>query len=1014
MSPYIHTFQRDNRWSGVFAVLMESCPAERPGQESEESMLKRHLRLQMDFVNTLFHTDPKRTYALRIITQPHSKIFSAGEILLVLLCRVDASDEKTARSQATSLAKEMAILLGGAMPDQQWVIIKEQAAFAALWEPFPTPKVYIQEIRRREAYINLETHHPRSKIGFAADIPTPANEDETTSVYFVNQFLPNPTSLARLLRTMLLHEAPLVYQAAISPAELTSAEKAELNSSISKCEQASTRKPRVDKDKAAAATEASLHQTDALAYGLIEEMLRLQDAPFQMQVMLASPVPLPPSLVEAAGVEITKPISNRLVSGGRASSPVDLQGGGYDAVEPAGSSERKTAAENFRFLELNPWGRTLAPKGCERFRQLVDASEATSAFRFPIAMVDGVTGLNLRISRSRPIPREIAVLASRKTGKFQIGQNNYMGQHQPVFLSEPDRLQHTYVMGQTGTGKTTLLKTMILQDIEAGRGVAVIDPHGDLFRELLHHIPANRIQDVVILDPTDAEFPVGLNLLECKGDEDRYFVVREFRGIMERLLADQYGINRGDMTGPAFYQHMQMNLMLAMSNPDKPGTLLEFYNIFQSKTYWKRWLPLKWSDSRLRTWVGQNLPNIDYLKRGSENHATWGEYLSSKFEDFIFDPKLRVIFGQRHSTIRIHEIMDEGKILLVNLAKGQLAEPNARFLGMVLLAKIQAAAMARSHITKAKRRPFYLYVDEFQSVATENFVMLLSEARKFGVSLTLANQFLSQVKDKRIQQAISGNVGTQICFRVGREDAELIEPQFAPFFDKYDLTNLHNRNAYVRTTVEGKSVNPFTLETTLPPQPTTEATGQDIIRASRLKYGRAKLEIERELTANLEPSVDALSKLIHQVHGEAKQSIQQCCQLLELDSKNSSDGAATKSSPKQDEKLNSVAGVVEAWLANCKELEKLVAPANNDNHKNESPLLEKFPALKKEFAAGFDLKVAKKIDMQLRSRLRVRADSNTSLEDVLVKIRANDARICFAEEIVRKELSQPLPKVAGS
>ncbi len=813
---------------------------------------------------------------------------------------------------------------------------------------------------------------------------------------------------------MLLHDAPLVYQAAISPAELTSAEKAELNSSISKCEQASTRKPRVDKDKAAAATEASLHQTDALAYGLIEEMLRLQDAPFQMQVILASPVPLPPSLVEAAGVEITKPISNRLVSGGRASSPVDLQGGGYDAVEPAGSSERKTAAENFRFLELNPWGRTLAPKGCERFRQLVDASEATSAFRFPIAMVDGVTGLNLRISRSRPIPREIAVLASRKTGKFQIGQNNYMGQHQPVFLSEPDRLQHTYVMGQTGTGKTTLLKTMILQDIEAGRGVAVVDPHGDLFRELLQQIPAHRREDVVILDPMDTEFPVGLNLLECESEEDRYFVVREFRGIMERLIFDQYGDKSTEWLGPSFFQHMQMNLMLVMSNPDNPGTLIDFYNIFQSKNHWKRWLPLHWSDTRLRTWVEKILPNIDYLRRGLDSHPTWGEYLSTKFEDFVFDPKLRMIFGQKHSTIRIREIMDQGKILLVNLAKGQLAEPNARFLGMILLAKIQAAAMARSHVLKAKRRPFYLYVDEFQSVATENFVMLLSEARKFGVSLTLANQFLSQIKDKRIQQAICGNVGTQICFRVGREDAELIEPQFAPFFDKYDLANLHNRNAYVRTTVDGKSVNPFTLETTLPPQPTAEATGREIIQASRLKYGRAKMEVEKQLTANLEPSVDALSKLIHQVHSEAKQSIRECCQLLELNPKNSSDGAAKKSSPDQDRKLNSVAGVVQAWLVNCKELEKLVVPASDDNHQNGSPLLEKFPTLKKEFAAGFNLKDARKTDTQMRGRLRVKADSKTSLEDILVKIRANDVRICFAEEIIRKELSQPLPKVAGS
>lgn len=850
MNPYIHIFQREERWNGVFAVLMESCPAEWPDRDSEEDGLKRHLFRQMDFVNTLFHKRPPRTYALRIITRPHSKIFSAGEIALALLCRVEAGDEKSARNHASSLARELAMLLGGAMPDHQWAMVEEAGAFTALWEPFPPAQSHIQEIRRREAHVNLETWRPKSKLGFVLDGTTPTSADESAAVYFVHQFLPKPTSLTRLLRTMLLHEAPLVYQAALSPVELKGAEKAELNAAISRCEQAAVRKPRGDRDQVAAATEASLHQTDALSYGLIEQMLRLQDAPFQMQVMLASPAPLPPSLVEAAGVEITNPISNRLASGGRASSPIELQGGGYDAVGPTSASERKIAGANFRFLELTPWGQTLAPKGCERLRQLVDASEVAAAFRFPVAMVDGVAGLHVRLSRSRPVPHEIAVLASRKTGKFQIGLNNCMGQRQPVFLSDQDRLQHTYVVGQTGTGKTTLLKTMILQDMEVGRGVAVVDPHGDLHRELLQQIPTHRVKDVVILDPMDAEFPAGLNLLECEGEEDRYFVVREFRGIMQRLLTDQYGSISAEWAGPAFFQHMQMNLMLAMSNADNPGTLLEFFNIFQSKQYWKRWLPLRWNDARLRTWVEQTLPNMDYLKRTGDNHSTWGEYLSSKFEDFVFDPKLRVIFGQKRSTIRIREIMDQGKILLVNLAKGQLAEPNARFLGMVLLAKIQAAAMARSNIPQLKRRTFYLYVDEFQSVATENFVLLLSEARKFGVALTLANQFLSQITDKRIQQAISGNVGTQICFRVGREDAEMMEPQFAPFFDKFDLANLHNRNAYVRTTVDGKSVTPFTLETTLPQAAASDDVAREVVNASRQKYGRARAEIEQELESS--------------------------------------------------------------------------------------------------------------------------------------------------------------------
>jgi hypothetical protein len=852
VNPYIYAFQRQDHWGAVFAVGMDSCPAERLGREAEEERFSNILRRQMDLVNTLFETHPPRTYASRIVTRPHPTVFSAGEITLGLLCRVEALDERTARRHATSLARELTTLLGGAMPDHQWSLVQDSVTFAAIWEPFPATRVHLREIRRRESYVNLETWRPRSKLGFGMEGAVPPSEDERSSVYFVHQFLPNPTSMARLLRSMLLHEAPLVYQAALGPVNLTIAEKTELNTAISRCEQAAARKPRADRDYCATTTDASLHQTDALACGLIEQMLRLQDAPYQLQVLLASPACLPRSLVEAAGVEITRPVMNRLVSAGRATTPVELQGGGYDVVAPSSASEKKVAAANLRFLELTPWGNTLAPRGCERLRHLVDASEAAAAFRFPVATVDGVMGLNVRVARSRPLPREIAVLTSKKTGKVQIGHNVYMGQHQPVFLSERDRLQHTYIVGQTGTGKTTLLKTMILEDMAAGRGVAVVDPHGDLFRELLLQIPAHRTQDVVVLDPVDAEYPVGLNLLECEGDEDRYFVVREFRGIIERLLADQYGRVSTEWIGPAFFQHMQMNLLLAMSNPEEPGTLMEFFNIFHSKTYWKRWLPLRWSDSRLRTWVEKNLPNVDYLKRGGATDPTWGEYLSTKFEDFVFDPKLRLIFGQKRSTIRIREIMDQGRILLVNLAKGQLAEPNARFLGMVLLAKIQAAAMARSTIPQAKRRIFYLYVDEFQSVATENFVLLLSEARKFGLALTLANQFLSQISDKRIHQAISGNVGTQICFRVGREDAEMIEPQFTPFFDKFDLANLPNRNAFVRTTVDGQSVTPFSMETVLPQSETSEATARELLKISRQKYGRAKADVERELEAGLQ------------------------------------------------------------------------------------------------------------------------------------------------------------------
>jgi hypothetical protein len=437
--------------------------------------------------------------------------------------------------------------------------------------------------------------------------------------------------------------------------------------------------------------------------------------------------------------------------------------------------------------------------------------------------------------------------------RLPLGENRYLGIPQPVYLTERDRRRHLYVVGQTGTGKTTLLKQMVLADMEAGRGLAVIDPYGDLFEELVALVPATRREDIVILDPADTDYPVGLNMLECADGTERHTVVREMRAIMQRLLEDQYQYHAAEFAGPVFYQHMQMNMLLAMSNVDDPGTLLEFYEIFRHERCWRRWLPLKWRDAQLQRWVEKTLPGLDYTKRYSEGQS-WGEYLSSKFDDFVFDPKLRFIFGQKRSTLDLSEIMNTGKILLVNLAKGILTEANARFLGMVLLAKIQAAAMKRVNMLTADRRSFYLYVDEFQSLATENFMLMLSEARKFGLGLVLANQFVSQIKDDRIIQAIFGNVGTLITFRVGHQDAAMLESQFLPYFDRHDLVNLSNWTAVVRTAVGGEVVAPFTLNTVAPDGIPDWETVPVLRAVSQKKYGRRRVIVEKEIARSLELS----------------------------------------------------------------------------------------------------------------------------------------------------------------
>jgi DNA helicase HerA-like ATPase len=399
------------------------------------------------------------------------------------------------------------------------------------------------------------------------------------------------------------------------------------------------------------------------------------------------------------------------------------------------------------------------------------------------------------------------------------------------------------MVGKTGVGKTRMLATMAQDDMEAGKGLCVIDPHGDLYRELLERIPSHRIDDTVLFDPTDDRFPPALNLLECDSELQRHFLVQEMVGIILRLIEDEFGYEAvGQFAGPIFLQHMRMNLLLVMSDAEDPGTLVEFHRIYQEKGYWKRWLPLRTQDPQLERWVEKVLPRTDYLAQNNDG-VSLGGYVGSKFEEFIFDPRVRNIFGQKRSTIDLREIMDTGKILLVNLAKGELTEANSRFLGMLLLAKLQAAALSRVSEPEEERKEFFVYVDEASTIASQNFVSLLSEGRKFRLGLILANQHIAQIRDPRIVESIL-NVGTILAFRVGQPDAEVMEREMFPDVSRFDLLNVPNYHAYMRTLVNGKPARPFSVRTALPPAPGSEERALEVQELSRKKYGRPRREEE--------------------------------------------------------------------------------------------------------------------------------------------------------------------------
>jgi hypothetical protein len=844
--------------SSVIALRLESCLARRGDIRLLDKIAGDWAETQRDFVNSLYSPDVDRTFALRFIARPDSAMVSAGRVDVVLLGKSGAKTAKQSRTAATDLGCELVALLCTHMPDYQWLPVTESEEFASLWNPFDSGKIQIAALRRRESMVSIQSLKSRPSLGRGRTATVLPEADAKSALYCVHPFAPRFTTFPGLMRMLLLQGGPVLFQTALRPTRLEQGEKQALHEQIGRCEHA------LGSNHAGNPLQPAIHRnrTSSLCRLLLGQAMRVEDAPFLHHAMLASRQPLTAGMMESAGIAITRPLGGDSADTNLEHATDALQTGGYDTARPAGDKDRTAAEKNLWNLDFDSWGPTLAPPSLVRLRHLLDASEAISSFQIPLATEEGLQGIEVRSARFRPMPPELA--SKPPAGAISPGFNPALGQLQPVRLSEAGRRLHTYVVGQTGTGKSTLLSSMIIEDMRAGRGLAVIDPHGDLYHELLRHVPPSREKDLVLLDPSDPERVPGLNLMECASETERHFVVREAREIIEKLVSDQYGNKSPDYMGPAFFQHMQMNMLLAMSNPERPGTLLDFYQIFQRKDHWKRWMPLRWRDPRLVSWVENNLPSIDYLKRGGDNNATWGEYLSAKFEDFVFDPLLRNIFGQQRSTIRMREIMDQGKILLVNLSKGQLAEQNARFLGYVLMARIKAAAMARADVPISKRRLFFLYVDEFQSLATSNFIPMLSESRKYGLSLVLANQFVSQISDDRIMNGIFGNVGTHVCFRVGRDDAEKLEPQFGPSFDRADLANLPNWHACVRTTVDGRVTAPFTLRTNpLSPTESDPERVAKMVDAAKAACTRPRAEVEQEIlasTARLGPMPDDSEK----------------------------------------------------------------------------------------------------------------------------------------------------------
>ncbi len=465
----------------------------------------------------------------------------------------------------------------------------------------------------------------------------------------------------------------------------------------------------------------------------------------------------------------------------------------------------------------------------EKTSFVLNTEEIASLFHFPTSYLKSPL-VHLLLMRTAPAPRNLP-----EEGVV-LGEVFYPGDKRKVRLTRKDRRRHLYVIGQTGTGKTNFLKYLAWQDMENQDGLCFVDPHGDLAEELLGLVPDSRIDDVIYFAPGETKRVMGLNILEYDPNypHQKTFIVNTLLEILGKL----YDLKL--VGGPLFEQYLRNGLLLLMDDPTAGYTLLDFPRVMVDDAFREKLLQKCKNSVVLEFWRKE--AKLAQGELSMENITTW---VTSKLNPFLSNDFVRPIIAQPRSTLNFYEIMNQGKILVVNLSKGMLGETSAYLLGMMLIAKLLSATFKRVEIPQDQRRDFYLFIDEFQNFAFDSLAQILSEARKYRLALHMAHQYVKQLPEE-LSSAVVGNVGTMVVFRIGPEDARFFEPVFAPRFTPLDLGSLPNFHAYTRLLISGLPADPFAFKTIKAPD--EDFAKIAVVREkSLLRWARPREEIEKEI-----------------------------------------------------------------------------------------------------------------------------------------------------------------------
>jgi hypothetical protein len=727
-----------------------------------------------------------------------------GSMHCYLLLRARAEGREQAMELALKHCTTLQALLNSCLPEAEFSFVDNADRLNVLCRPFEPG--YAIMLGRASQHINLAEPMLNNPTGFNSEGTTAVADSRSLDVRYIYPWLAPRDSHERLVQFLLWQTYPVWIVVRMRATEHVEIEKERLLHGIEQCE--------AHLGGTVASRTVHTHQVRLLREQLFSRLVALNEGGLQLSVMVFSldaPDPALPAMIGCSLSQMAgRDKSKGVLEGGFSHAPVELP----DA--------------------LNPW----------RFQddETYTPEEAAAAFRLPTPPVKELPGIPVKRFRSAfaHVPHEFADLPDA----VLLGVNAHRGIRQQIFCRVKDRMRHMFILGMTGTGKSAFMESLLMQDIHKGHGLCLVDPHGELIESVLPKIPAKREKDVIIVDPMDTEYPVGFNLLEWKTIEERDRIIDDLYLAMDRM----YDMRAS--AGPIFennYRNMLKLLMGDRPRPEFTPTIIEFPALYLHEDF-RQWLVETMDDPQVKDFVAEL-----ERTRGETELRNLAPYITSKFNRFAGDSILKRMVGQEHTPFDFREIMDRGRIVFINLGKGRFGANVSGLLASQIVNRFKNAAMSRADVEEGRRRPFFLYVDEFQNLPQEDFTELLAEARKYRLGLVMANQFAGQLDrsypgQQSTLSAVLGNVGVFVMFRLGVADAQLLNLIFHPTFSQRDLKELPNWQAYVQLHIEGKVLTPFNIETVLDQSHSSAKTAERLRQKCRKEYGRPAHVIDAQIS----------------------------------------------------------------------------------------------------------------------------------------------------------------------